>query len=384
MVSRENLINIKEILTQNQEPNGLRLRLLIKYFQKKVSLRGELFYCIGMMKEKDVDEILKRYLNGVADEQEVKWIEQWYKSLDHYNKYPKLDEFQIQEIIHASHNKIQSRLKMDRARSIMRWWPTLAAAATVAILATVAIYNFIPNTVQSGNKEIASRSELDEQIRNETSLVKYVMLKDSTKVSLQPNSSIRITNDFNQNDRKIILSGEAFFNVSHNPSKPFYVEAGRVVTKVLGTSFNIRAFSTDGNITVKVNTGKVSVYTEETTKRKKDDRPLILTANQQAVYNEEESIMAKSIVENPKILLPEQEVKRLKFEAAPMAEVMVAIERAYGVEISFSEDDFSSCKLTTTLGKDGLFNRLDILCRAIGATYTQEDGRIVITGKGCE
>jgi transmembrane sensor len=349
-----------------------------------VSLRGELFYCIGMMTEKDVDEILKRYLNGVADEQEVKWIEQWYKSLNHHNNYPKLDEFQMREIIHASHNKIQNRLKTDRTKSIMRWWPTLAVAATVAILATVAIYNFIPTAVQPGNSEIASRSELDEQIKNETSLVKYVMLTDSTKVSLQPNSSIRITNDFNQNDRKIFLSGEAFFNVSHDPSRPFYVEAGNVVTKVLGTSFNIRAFSTDTAITVKVNTGKVSVYAGETTKQKKYDRPLILTANQQAVYSKEEHVVEKSIVESPRILLPEQEVRRLKFEAAPMTEVMEAIEKAYGVEISFSEDDFSSCKLTTTLGTDGLFNRLDILCRAIGAAYTQEDGRILITGKGCE
>jgi transmembrane sensor len=342
---------------------------------------GQLFDFTGMMTEKDVEEILRRYLHGSANEQEVKWVEQWYTSMEQHNNYPELDEDQKRDIVYASYAKIQSKIKADRTKFVAPW-PALAAAAVI-IMAIVSIYNLTPDPVQS-HKGIVALPTLEKLIKNETSLVKNVLLTDSTKVALQPNSSIRIADNFNQHERKVFLEGEAFFNVSHDPSKPFYVEAQEVVTKVLGTSFTIRAYDTDKNITVKVKTGKVSVYSGETKNERKDKKPVILTANQQAVYNRAENVVTKAIVENPEILITEQAVRKLKFEAAPMAEVMGEIEKAYGMEIIFSKETFSSCKLTTTLGADGIFNRLDILCRAIGASYTQEDGRIVITGKGCE
>lgn len=71
---------------------------------------------------------------------------------------------------------------------------------------------------------------------------KTVELTDGTVVSLNSNSQITITDNFNGVDRKVILKGEAVFEVASNPEKPFTVVAGSTQTRVLGTGFKIQAY----------------------------------------------------------------------------------------------------------------------------------------------
>jgi hypothetical protein len=56
----------------------------------------------------------------------------------------------------------------------------------------------------------------------------------------------------------------------------------------------------------------------------------------------------------------------------------------YGLEIQADENIFKNCTLTTTLSEDELFKRLDIICKAIGATYRVDETTIIIEGPGCE
>lgn len=336
-----------------------------------------------MMSEKDFDEILKRYRNGQATEEEVNWIEKWYSSLEVSNQYPELNEFQRRKIIDGSFRKIQNRIKGGKGKTL-QLWPALSVAATVVLLAIafVLTHTHQPNPVKENMAEVGS---VKGEIKNETSLVKYIILSDSTRICLEPKSSIRIATDFNAVDRRIFLSGEAFFNVSHNRSKPFYVDAGEVVTKVLGTSFRIRAFSSDKNITVAVKSGKVAIQTRVHKKENKEENNVILLANQQAIYSRAQTNVSKELVETPQALKPEEEVRRkLKFEAAPFTEVIDALEDIYGIEIKFQYDVFESCKVTTTFSDGGIYSRLNIICKAIGASYSQHDGVIVIDGKGCQ
>ncbi len=336
-----------------------------------------------MMSEKDFDKTLKRYLKGQATEEEVKWIEKWYSSLDMLNHYPELNEFQRRKIIDGSFKKIQNKIRGGKAKTV-QLFPALSAAAVVILLAVAFIlsYTHQPSPL---NEEISEVETVNGEIKNETSLVKHIVLSDSTRISLEPKSSIRITPDFNQTDRKIFLTGEAFFDVSHDRSKPFYVDAGDVVTKVLGTSFRIRAFSSDNNITIAVKTGKVAIQTRADKTENKKERNVILLANQQATYSRAQTSVLKELVETPQALKPQEEVRRkLKFEAAPFTEVIDALEDIYGIEIKFQDDVFERCKVTTTFNDSGIYSRLNIICKAIGASYSQQDGVIVIVGKGCQ
>jgi transmembrane sensor len=150
----------------------------------------------------------------------------------------------------------------------------------------------------------------------------------------------------------------------------------------LGTSFIVKAFPQDKNVTVVVKTGKVSVYATEDKVNAK--REIILTPNQQIVFDENQNKIARKIVEVPLPVLPADEIKRMRFEDASIKEIFEAIEKIYGVEIEFNEALYSSCTLTTTVSEGGLFSKLDIITSAIGAHYVLEENKVVINGTDCK
>jgi transmembrane sensor len=70
-------------------------------------------------------------------------------------------------------------------------------------------------------------------------------LPDGTTVVLNKKSKLSYPVEFTGSTREVFLTGEAFFDVAHNPSKPFKVHTGVFVTKVLGTAFSIKAYPGD-------------------------------------------------------------------------------------------------------------------------------------------
>jgi hypothetical protein len=203
-------------------------------------------------------------------------------------------------------------------------------------------------------------------------------------VTLSPGSSLRYTDTFNNRDRRVQLSGQAFFEIFHNQQKPFYVFANEVVTKVLGTSFSVEAYPDGKDITVSVKSGKVSVYTRgDTDSALAESEKVILTPNQKAVYSRSENKVSRMLVRNPDIVIPQEEAKKIRFEGASASEIFVALEKMYGVEITFDEGKFSNCFLTTSVKGNDLYERIDVICDIIGATYAVEGTTIVISGAGC-
>ena len=85
----------------------------------------------------------------------------------------------------------------------------------------------------------------------------------------------------------------------------------------------------------------------------------------------------------PLPILPPEKVKLMRFDEGSVAEIFDAIEKVYVVKIVFDRERFASCALTTSISDGGLYNRLDIICKAIGAEYTLNDHQIEIKGTGC-
>src|SRR5690606_37685879 len=94
-------------------------------------------------------------------------------------------------------------------------------------------------------------------------------------------SKVEILRLAESGNREVKLTGEAFFEIKKDESRPFLVYAQGIVTKVLGTSFNIRARQGDEKIIVDVKTGKVAVFREKNS----NEEPYLLTPNQQVVYD---------------------------------------------------------------------------------------------------
>lgn len=92
-----------------------------------------------------------------------------------------------------------------------------------------------------------------------------IHLPDNSTLKLGPNSSVRYTEGFAGTNREIWLTGEAFFEVEKDPDRPFLVYTGNVHTKVLGTSFNVKALAGADHVDVALLSGKVLIENDEHT-----------------------------------------------------------------------------------------------------------------------
>ena len=261
----------------------------------------------------------------------------------------------------------------------------LAIAASIILLLTAGIFYF--KAPKSEYIQLTkSQKSLIEKI-NTTSQPLSIVLNDGSIVTLESGSKMSYPATFDTQKREVYLSGNAFFNVAKNSNQPFLVYANETVTKVLGTSFWIKATDNSNKVEVIVKTGQVSVYAKEEFKKiaqnpNQNAVAVVLTPNQQVVFDRSEQSLKKSVVENPQILMT-TENREMRFEDAPITEVLAALEKTYGIKITYDHDTFSKCLITTDFSDEPLFDKLTILCKATGANYEIIDGQIVINSKGC-
>ncbi|MGM0934799.1 MAG: FecR family protein [Bacteroidota bacterium] len=164
------------------------------------------------------------------------------------------------KIYHRIENEIYLRKKSRK----IYWQKIIASAAVLSlIIGTVLLSLILDNTIT----QVASKGEKKE-----------IELNDGSKIFLNSGSKISYPENFKK-DRRITLEGEAFFEVAPNPEKPFRIKTGNTNTTVLGTSFNINAYS-KGKEKISVSSGVVEVSSLKSPYQK-----MKLTKNMQLVFH---------------------------------------------------------------------------------------------------
>jgi len=262
------------------------------------------------------------------------------------------------------------------------------AAASIVLVLSIAGYFFFQNKNKSAiyTRQISeSGVSVFEQI-NTTDQIQHHILPDSSKVSLAPASKIAYRMDVDS--RMVYLSGKADFNVVKNPQKPFLVYANETVTRVLGTQFEVSAFEQDSEVTVKVQSGKVTVYeNDELTNAdpsKNGKTGVLLMPNQRVVFKRNVQKFTKEIVSEPVLVAALGEKPSFIYEDTPVSIVFSEIAKAYGLEIDYNAEVLANCQFTASLTDESLMEKLDIICSSIGANYEIVEARIIINSKGCE
>jgi transmembrane sensor len=268
----------------------------------------------------------------------------------------------------------------------------LRLVASVVLVCGLGFFIWKNYVISKPNKTYTTLIEQSDNILteviNDGQKPKLVNLSDGSSIILQPNSRISFPKIFSHNKREVYLSGEAFFEVAKNPSQPFFVYANELITKVLGTSFNVRAYETDAEVKVVVKTGRVSVFSQNDGRSSelKNNRELtgiVLTPNQRAVFQREEVRIIRGLVEKPDLLNIPLEHQSFVFKRTPLSEVFKTLENAYGVEIVYDEELLAKCSITASLDDEPLFEKIQMICAASESSYEEIDGQIVISSKGC-
>jgi len=214
-------------------------------------------------------------------------------------------------------------------------------------------------------------------------------LPDGSSVLLHPKSSIKYSR-IAGGSREVRLTGKAFFEVAKDPACPFLVYSGEMVTKVIGTSFTITAYSSDADFSVAVKTGKVAVSAGGSMKKvsgkEAKNTTMNLVSNELLVFNRETLLFKRKDLQRTELLryVPATQIT-YSFEDTPVTDIFHLIANAYGLKIDMPASVFTGCELTTNLTDEPLFEKLDIVCNAIGpgTSYVVEDGHIRVISNGC-
>jgi transmembrane sensor len=272
-------------------------------------------------------------------------------------------------------------------------WFQIAASLAILVIAGLTVKSFRPKLDIAANKAeekvqvIPSEMEMIEKVNTGGNTIR-LRLQDNSEIMLKPGSTVRYPKEFKGSTREVFLVGEAFFDISKDPDRPFMVFANELVTKVLGTSFTIRAYPASKEITVEVKTGRVSVFAKSDPQlqaklTRRELQGIILSPNQKIIFERDAVRMEKTLVEKPEIILPKSKVPHFEFEDTPASDVFAAIATAYGIEIIYDEELLKDCPLTAALDNQPLHEKLSIICKAVESSYEVLDGQIIINSRGC-
>ena len=198
------------------------------------------------------------------------------------------------------------------------------------------------------------------------------ILPDGTKILVKENSSITYPAAFKGNTREINLVGEAFFEVHHDAAHPFIIHTQGTVVRVLGTSFNVRAYDTQVQVVVK--TGRVRFS--------KNNAEVILEKGQKGELLANVDTIIKSEVEEQKTAVGDKKIS-LNFEKVSLGEVVEKLSKTFGKKISFNNDNIKNCKLTASFQDEELENIINVIAETFNLKIENTSEAIVLSGEGC-
>jgi len=340
---------------------------------------------------------VEAYLEGTADEAQLLFVEQYFNLfLDTEDVLESMDSDEIQDIHDRMLWKINYEIEkktrissgsMAAGRSFSKY---LYIAATAAFVIPMSLYIYQRNQVKpvstqlitkitpGGNKavltlangskisltdvkngEVANQSGIkitksrDSQLVYQQSAVSstakeitynmietpkggqfQLILSDGTKVWLNAASSLRYPSAFGRGDRKVELVGEAYFEVAKNAAKPFLVSSSKQVVQVLGTHFNINAYTNEPVVSTTLLEGSVKVISPFTNTYK------IIKPGQQSIIHRDDTNNTGIKVKN---IDPDEAVAwkngYFMFEKEGLASILRKVSRWYDVEIENPQGD---------------------------------------------
>ena len=326
-------------------------------------------------------DLVGKYLAGEASPEEAIQLESWLadpenqKEFEKYVKLWKLMPGAVTATIPPS-NEVWSHLQatMNETRRPLlarKVFNRLAIAASVAALVVVVSYYFFVK--QQSDKAVNSLAVVGSS--HEAANEKRIdTLKDGSVVIINKHSSVAYTSAFNQQNRELAMTGEAFFNVAHDKSKPFIITFPELKIEVVGTAFNVRSLPATDIIEVQVQSGIVKMYTEK--------QSLMVKKGQTGNYTKKDGMLRlKDSIDVNSIGYA---TNSFYFNDISLIEACDYLGRAFNVDIEIDKTKFSDCRLTAQFDNKSLSYILEVINATFNTTYQQEGTNITINGNGCK
>lgn len=336
------------------------------------------------MTKEQLAELMEKYRQGTCTPEEAAILDQWYTS--YQNKPDVLDSLSAAEREHIQqrmYNKISARINVDdqpetRTRVIPLWLKVGVAAALTGF-----VLLFVWNR-QPANNTTTITAESWASISNTGNSIIKQDLPDGSSVWLKPGTRLSYPKAFAGASRNVKMHGEAFFEVTKNPQRPFIIESKHIVTKVWGTSF--RVFDKDNlqKATVTVLTGKVSVSKTGSEAHKAGAKLLanevMLQPHQQVTYREQDG----SLTANRNADMGTMNLWKhidLSFKNEKLTGIAAVLNQKFGVNIKVDGDKLKDASMTADLSGLNLPEVLEVLKTSMNINYEIAENDLIILKK---
>ena len=275
---------------------------------------------------KGEDIILKKWMEKDPNNQrKFEALRSYWSEQNHSISKDKILNNVKRRILEDKYQIQPKALKKTDLNDYSNFWSKIAVSIVMISIFSVYFFqkesNVLYNTIHQ--KETINK-------KNPYGQKSTIFLSDGSIIHLNSGSSVSYVKGFHKDKRQIELSGEAYFEVAQDISRPFTVRAHGVTTTALGTMFNVNAYSKN-EVTVSLAEGKVQVEFHDVYE---DFQDQYLVAGEQVAYNRDLKTIKKGFF-NPKINAWKDGV--LYFENASQKEVFEALELWYGLSFSVSE-----------------------------------------------
>lgn len=275
---------------------------------------------------------------------------------------------------------------IHRSGRVRRIWGRLAGIAAVVMMAVVGLWLWAPNqgpalaqknTVSTKN---GSKSKVD--------------MPDGTQIWLNVGSRINYDANYGKTNRDITLTGEAFFDVAHDATRPFVIHTEKLTVKVLGTAFNVKAYPGDETTEASLIKGSIEVtFPDDPHER------LILKPNEKiSIANknpdkEPERSVTRSPKEKPVMMVSRVNYQpadstvietawlsnRLIFRGRTFEELSKEIERWFNVTVIVHDPTILDRKFTGTFSNENIMDALEALSLTYPFQFEYNKGKNTVT-----
>jgi ferric-dicitrate binding protein FerR (iron transport regulator) len=365
-----------------------------------------------------IEEFLTALFSGEISDTEAKILREWVNAsaenaqlLDAYRKtnlaltlYAHHDQYDVDEAwekIMRAIRKDPLRRKTEPFRRIARQVSRYAAIFIPAfVCGVIAMYFYAAARMSETQQETAA---LYTEYTVPYGSKSLVTLPDSSSIWMNAGSKLRYSSAFNETEREVFIEGEAYFKVSQNRKKPFLVKSSAVTLKVLGTSFNIKAYPEEDNVETTVESGSVQVL--RNVKGQLMDK-LILTSGQKvtviksnATADVSSSSSAPAAVASssatPQNIIPEKAAEktivnknvrtelytswkdaRWLIRQESLESLAVKLERRYNIHIAFEDTLLKDISFSGTLRDETLEQVLEAIKLSAPVNYTIQENTV--------
>ncbi|AOM79577.1 FecR family protein [Pedobacter steynii] len=317
-------------------------------------------------------EVIERYHRGECSPEEQRIVEQWLDSEEVEMSFPENTDLKV--IGDRGWRKISGRyhispkpevvasLKLDNYRMIWQF-------AACLMLVIGAAFFYYSNT--DSKNEIQNQIQAYKEVKTAKGEKLMVTLPDGTVVWLNAESVLRFPENFKNDLRELEFSGEAYFNIAKDASKPFIVHTKKTKVQVLGTKFNLRALTTETTTSVVVEEGKVKFSGDS------DKQQVILTANKRGVFDLSAGAPFLKTEEVYAVKYIAWKNNELLLDNLTIGEAAQILERWYNVKIKINRKGLHLERYTGNFNNPSLKEVLESMAFAMKFRY-QQDGQTFV------